>query len=364
VLSRLASLVQQTEREMAAYRLYNVVPRLLSFIEELTNTYIRFNRPHFWQDGMPEDKRLAFETLYEVLHTQSRIMAPFAPFLAEAVYQNLADAHPKGRKESVHLETFPETVASHIRTDLEEAVAVMEVLVMLGRNYRENIGVKAKIPLKSMKVYQRDAKVLATLKKFETYFASELNIEKVEYLTSEDDVVQVTAKANFQVLGKKLGAKMKPVAAKVQSLPLTEILKLEKGATLKIEGEDITFEDVEIRRAPKAGHDNVSVHQLVSLEIDPSVSPAQIKEGLAREVIRKIQQARKNARFNLDDRIRLELACSADLKDAVEAHKAMIQEATLSKEFALCEKPAGKHTETVEIDEGVSLAIGITQLGK
>jgi isoleucyl-tRNA synthetase len=215
-----------------------------------------------------------------------------------------------------------------------------------------------------MKVYQRDAKVLATLKKFETYFASELNIEKVEYLTSEDDVVQVTAKANFQALGRKLGPKMKPVAAKIQALPLADILKLELGETLTLEGAEISFEDVEIRRAPKAGNERVTVHQRVSIDIDPTVTPAQVREGLAREVIRKVQQARKNARFNLDDRIRLELACSGEWKEAVEAHKDMIQEATLTKEFALSEKPAGKHTETVDLDEGATLAIGITQLGK
>src|SRR5471032_3256107 len=105
---------------MSAYRLYNVVPQLLQFIEELTNTYIRFNRSHFWQEGMPEDKRLAYETLYEVLVTLSRLMAPFAPFLSETTYQNLSGVL-KAPKESVHLDSFPEADTSRLRPELEEA---------------------------------------------------------------------------------------------------------------------------------------------------------------------------------------------------------------------------------------------------
>jgi isoleucyl-tRNA synthetase len=364
VLSRLNSLVVHTEKEMAAYRLYNVVPRLLQFVEELTNTYIRFNRSHFWQEGMPEDKRLAFETLYEVLHTLTRVMAPFAPFLSESMYQNLAAAHPAGARQSVHLERFPEARAEQIRPELEEAVRALEVLVMLGRNTREKIGVKAKIPLRSMKIFQRDARVLETLKRFEPYFKEELNIAQVEYSTDEDSVVQVTAKANFPVLGKRLGPKMKAVAAAIQALGLPELLRLEQGEKVQAAGEWVSFEDVEIRRAPKAGNERLNVDALVSVEIDPTVTPEQQREGLAREVIRKIQQARKNARFNLDDRIVLELACGGEWREAVEAHRSMIQEATLAKGLSLCENPSGVHREEVELEAGSLLKIGLTAVQK
>jgi isoleucyl-tRNA synthetase len=363
VLSRLHSLIQQTEREMAAYRLYAVVPKLLQFVEELTNTYIRFNRSHFWQEGMPEDKRLAYETLYEVLHTLSRVMAPFAPFLSETTYQNLAPVHPKGHKDSVHLEQFPDVDTARLRPELEEAVEVMETLVMLGRAYREKIGVKAKIPLKSMRIVQRDARVLETLKKFESYFADELNIQKVLYDSNEDSVVQVTAKANFPVLGKRLGPKMKQIAAGIQSLGLADILRLEKGEAVSVQGEEIRLEDVEIRRAPKGNNERLSVHQRVSIEIDPTVSPEQIQVGLAREIIRAVQKARKNAKFNLDDRIRLELACAGEWLDAARAHEAMIRESTLSKELHLTDAPSGEHVEASDVD-GDALKVGVRRVGK
>jgi isoleucyl-tRNA synthetase len=360
VLSRLHHLIQNTQEEMGAYRLYNVVPALLQFIEDLTNTYIRFNRSHFWQDGMPEDKRLAYETLYEVLNTLSRLMAPFAPFLAEATYRNLSQA-ATDRHESVHLENFPELDQSLIKPELEEAVRVMDALVMLGRNQREKIGVKAKIPLRTLKIIQRDKRVLENLRKFEPYFKDELNVQTVMYDSNEDQYIQITAKANFPVLGKRLGGKMKQVAAGIQKLGLQDILKLEAGETVMVEEEGILLSEVEIRRAPKGTQPNLSTSQLVSIELDPTVSEEQVREGLAREIIRKIQQARKAADFNLDDRIALELSVTGALRTAAEAHQQMIQDETLASKFTLTDTPHGKHTEEYDID-GDTLKIGVTAL--
>ena len=356
ILSRLHSLIEHTNREMAAYRLYNVVPNLLNFIEDLTNTYIRFNRRHFWQDGMPEDKRLAYENLYEVLTTLAKVMAPFAPFLSETTYGNLSRA-----KESVHLEKYPDARKEFIKPELEEAVRAMDVLVMLGRNHREKIGVKAKIPLKKMRVYHRVPQVLENLKRFEPYFQDELNIERVEYDGNEESVVLVTAKAHFPSLGKRLGPKMKAVAAKIQTLSIDQIRELESGKTLTVEGESITLGDVEIRRAPKGDNADLAVHQVVSIEIDPTVTPEQIQEGLAREIIRKVQQARKNAKFILDDRIQLEVHCEGDFKTAFEKHRAMIASETLATDCRWTTSPQGAHVESVDLD-GDLLKIGVTAL--
>jgi len=362
LLSRLNTLIENTEREMAAYRLYNVVPGLLQFIEDLTNTYIRFNRGHFWKEGMPEDKRLAYETLYEALTTLSKVMAPFAPFLAEITYQNLTRVST-GHKESVHLETFPSAHPELKHPELEEAVRVMEALVMLGRIQREKIQVRAKIPLKHMMIIHRDKTVLENLRKFEPYFQDELNIEKIEYSSDEDRYIQISAKANFKTLGARLGAKMKSVAAAIQKLQLKDLLELEAGKTLTLEGESVTLADVEIRRAAKENNPNLATHQLVSFELDPTVTPEQIEVGLAREIIRKIQAARKSADFQLDDRIDLQLSCDGVLKKAAEKHQKLIMGETLALKFALTDTPQGKHVEKADLDEG-SVTIGVTPLTK
>ncbi|MDG0816331.1 isoleucine--tRNA ligase [Bdellovibrio svalbardensis] len=363
VLSRLNGLIANTHKEMDAYRLYNVVPHLLQFIEDLTNTYIRFNRSHFWQEGMPEEKRYAYETLHEVLTTLSRLMAPFAPFMSEVTYKNLSQVLPN-KKDSVHLESFPEADLTMLRPDLEEAVKAMDALVTLGRNHREKISVKAKIPLREIKIIHRSPQVLETLKKFEPYFIDELNFRTVKYDANEDQYVQITAKANFPVLGKRLGPKMKAVGAGIQKLSLESLLKLEKGETVLVEGEEIQLSDVEIRRGPKGDNANISTHQIVSIEVDPTVTPEQEREGLAREIMRKIQVARKTADFQMDDKITLEIACDGALLEALNAHKEMIVSETLTKNLnvlALSAEPTGKHTEISDIDGNV-IKIGVVAL--
>lgn len=363
VLSRLHSLIANTHKEMDAYRLYNVVPHLLQFIEDLTNTYIRFNRGHFWQDGMPEEKRFAYETLHEVLVTLAKLMAPFAPFMSEVTYKNLSQVLPN-KKDSVHLESFPVADASMLRPELEEAVKAMDALVTLARNHREKIAVKAKIPLNHIRIIHRSADLLATLKKFEPYFVDELNFRKVEYDVNEDQFVQVTAKANFPVLGKRLGPKMKTVGAGIMKLGLQDLLKLEQGLSVSVEGEEITLSDVEIRRAPKGDNANISVHQVVSIEVDPTVTPEQEQEGLAREIMRKVQMARKTADFKLDDKIELEIACEGDLLAALKAHEKTLISETLTaqlKILALHESPQGVHVDSSDID-GAPIKIGVKNL--
>ncbi len=370
ILSRMNSLIKKTNEEMAAYRLYNVVPELVNFIESLTNTYIRFNRPHFWSEGrgatMPEDKRFAYETLYHVLTTLSKVMAPFAPFLSEETYLNLTEGQ-KNAKESVHLETFPEADTRFIKPELEQAVARMDALVMLGRNLREKIKIKTKIPLLSMKIIHRDQKALTELKKLEAYFQDELNIREFEYISKEEDYVQVKAKANFPVLGKRVGQKMKAIAAQIDKLTLSDLEKLELGQTLTItlEGgnETITLGDVEIRRSSLGDRPNLLAHQQISIEVDSTLNEEQILEGLSREVMRKIQQARKNADLKLDARIELSLFVEGKLLEAVKAHEATVISETLAVKLsyaATAESVQGTHTEIVtDLEEG-KIAIGLT----
>jgi isoleucyl-tRNA synthetase len=364
LLSRLHRLIETTDREMRAYRIYQVVPELLQFIEELTNTYIRFNRSHFWREGMPEDKKMAYDTLYYTLSMLSKIMAPFAPFMSEATYRNLS-RNFSDRAESVHLEKFPIADPSLIHSELEQAVSILEALTTQGRNAREKLQIRGKIPLKLMKVIHRDPKVLEFLRTLEPYYSEELNVRKVEYDSDEDAWVKVSVKPNFPVLGKRMGAKMKSLSAAIGKLSLAEILKLERGESLLIEGESLVMADLLIDRAPKKEREDLGpslqVGRLVSLWLDPVVEEEQIREGLAREVLRKVQAARKNAGLKLDDRIRLELFAEGALLEAIRAHQGMIETEALVREFQLRqgERKHSKlrHQENVELDEGT---IGIS----
>ncbi len=356
VLSRLNTLIATTNREMEGYRLYNVVPALLSFIEGLTNTYIRFNRRHFWAEGMPEDKRLAFETLHEVLLTTAKVMAPFTPFMSEVTYANLSRGSATA-KASVHLEAFPAADETLRDAALEGAVARMEQAVLQGRNLREQIGVKGRCPLRTLTVIHHDAAVLDAMRPLAAYIADELNVQSVVFTADERAWMTLSAKANFKKLGARLGKKMKEVAGLAEKLTADQILTLESGEALTLAGESITLDDVEIRRTPRAADVPLQASASIAVALDPTVTPELREEGLAREVRRRIQMARKLARARLDQQVAVEIAVSGELLDAAKARAAWLASETLST-IAFVEAPAGDHVETFDVD-GDALVIGV-----
>lgn len=347
ILSRLQSLLGTIEDEMKQYHLYNVVPGLLDFIEDLTNIYIRFNRKRFWQEENNQDKNSAYQTLYTVLHTFSEVMAPFTPFLAENIFQNLKTAKDA---ESVHLADYPLPHREIIDESLEKSVALMNRVILIVRNIREKKNIKVKIPLKKLAIIHRDQKLLNLLKVLENYLSEELNVREIQYLTQEDEYVELTAKANGASLGKRLGKKFGTVAGQITKLKSEQIVTLEQGKTLQIDSETIGKGDVLIYRNAKKGHENVVSDAFITVELDTTLDPYQIQEGLAREVVSRVQKLRKTADLKLDDRIQVEYQAECEIKDAIQKNIAYIQEQTLAVSFKFSENPEGSASEVCEID--------------
>ncbi len=367
LLSRMHSLIDNTQREMEAYNLNGVVPHLLRFIEDLTNTYIRFGRAHFWQEGMPAEKAAAYSTLYRVLLTLAKVMAPFAPFLAEVTYQNLVSSLPaESRAESVHLESFPEASQVRIERDLEAAVSVMDEIVELARNFRERTRLRAKIPLAAMTLVHRDAHLLESLKLFEPYLKDELNFRAVHYSADEAGLLKISAKANFKVLGARLGAQMKAVAAELGKLPASALEPLERGETIEVAGHVLGAGDVEIVRAPRDAKqaDLVGVGRKVAVLFDSSHGPAELMESMARELIRKVQATRKAAKLRLNDRIKLQLACSGEYAAAAATHREWIARETQATDVTLVDGATaveGQHSERFDLDgDAVTVAVEVS----
>jgi isoleucyl-tRNA synthetase len=356
IISRAQSLLNIIEKEMEAYKLYNVVPGVLQFIEELTNTYIRLNRSRFWDEGFSDDKREAFDTLYYVLTTLSKVMAPFAPFLADHIYLLLCP-----NKESVHLEEYPSPNLDLIDEDLEKGVDLMEEIILLGRQIREQEKVKVKIPLKDLHIVHREETHLNTIKPIESYLYSELNVKKIIYNNHESDYVQIICKANGRTLGKRAGKRMKDLMKAVNTLSFDDIQKLDTRETLTLLGDfEITLEDVNIQRTPVSGDRVVSASSKIIASLDTSVDRDQALEGLAREVVSHVQSFRKTSGLNLDDRISLELNTSGDLLEAIQGHLATIAEQTLATESKVVEQVEKSQNTTVQI-EGNDLTIGLSK---
>jgi isoleucyl-tRNA synthetase len=259
----------------------------------------------------------------------------------------------------VHLEAYPQAEPARIDRALEDAVARMSQMVLMARSVRETIGVKAKVPLLSLTIIHRDRAVLDAMRRLEECFIDEINARAVVYEEREDDWVQISAKANFKKLGARLGKRMKAVAGAVAKLTVADIVALESGGTVTLEGETIGLDDVEIRRAAKQASDSFASHQLISIALDPTVSEEQLREGLSREVVRRVQGARKSAGLNFDDRIHLQITCDDEVRRAIEAHQGTLTESTLATRFALVDQAAGAFVEEAEID-GRKVTIGLT----
>lgn len=356
ILSRMQSLLARIEREMTQYHLYNVVPELLTFIEELTNTYIRLNRPRFWDEGVTEDKTQAFDTLHYILVTLSKAMAPFTPFLADHLYAALTD---KKGKESVHLDEYPRANEKLIDLDLERGVRLLEEVIVLSRNLRDQNKVKVKIPLKELVVVHRQPEVLSTLKPLESYLKSELNVKSVTYRNDEEKFVEVSVKANGATLGKRVGSKMGEVSKAIGQLSFAEIARLDAGEKIDLCGFSIDSQDVKIFRTPVKGQYPSASSSLIIAALDISVGRDQELEGLAREIVNRVQKLRKDSKLNLDDRIHLQISTSdSNLREAVENHKSYISDQTLAKRLDIVSRISFGSSESSEVD-GALLQIGL-----
>ena len=350
ILSRLQTLKHTVAREMEAYRLYNVVPRLFEFIEELTNTYIRLNRSRFWGEENGSDKFAAYSTLYTCLLELSQTMAPFAPFLSETLYRRLrvlGGAADASLPESVHLCSYPMPDAAREDAVLETAVDRMNQVILLGRQKREEHRIGVRQPLARLTVIHRDAALLDEIRGLEGYIAGELNVKRVEYATDEASFIRLYARPNFKRLGRRLGKRMKAFQGLISALDADALEAFVEAGTLELDGEVFDAEDIEVLREAQEGTEALS-NRFVSIDMDLGITAELAAEGLAREVVNRIQRARKELDLNVADRIGVTFRCDGELRGAVEAHADYVAGETLATEFGFGEP--GEEAFSVEVD--------------
>ena len=332
LLSNLQTLKKNIAREMEAYHLYNVVPALLTFIEDLTNTYIRLNRARFWQSDMNEDKMSAYSTLYTALKELSISMSPFAPFFADYVYRNLR--YDENQSISAHLCDYPTADENLIDSLLEDAVQRMNQIILLGRQKRNQQKIKVKTPLSKLTIVHKNQTLIDEIKKLESYIASELNVKKIVYDLDEESYINLTAKPNFPILGKRLGKEMGKFAGLIKKLSNEELLAFEKTGKIELAGEIFNTNDIELLRQTKGGKEVLSNSQ-ITIDLDCTLNQDLINEGLAREVVNRIQNLRKSSGFEVSDRIGVSYYACEELNTAIQQHKEYICRETLIIENSL-----------------------------
>jgi isoleucyl-tRNA synthetase len=322
---------------------------LFDFIDNMTNWYIRRSRRRFWKSENDQDKKVAYGTLYYVLSEFSKVMAPFLPFLTEAVYRNLIALRLPNQPVSVHLCDYPNAKEELIDEPLVRKMRLVRQAVTMGRALRSRFTIKNRQPLREFIIIARNQDVVELLSSVESLIADELNVKKVVFDTKEEAVVSVSAKANFKKLGKQYGPRMKDAATLIEQLSIDQIRNLEKGQTVEILGKVLTFEDIEIRRVKHEGVE-VETEGELTVALDTTITVELKQEGSAREFVNRVQNLRKTTGLNVSDRIVINFTASGEFTEAVLACKEYISAETLAVTIKPLSDLGGKG-ETVEIDD-------------
>uniref|UniRef100_A0A8C4M7N6 isoleucine--tRNA ligase n=1 Tax=Equus asinus asinus TaxID=83772 RepID=A0A8C4M7N6_EQUAS len=338
VLSFMQSLVEFFKAEMAAYRLYTVVPRLVKFVDVLTNWYVRMNRRRLKGENGMEDCVLALETLFSVLLSLCRLMAPYTPFLTEMMYQNLKmliDPVSVQDKDtlSIHYLMLPHVREELIDKKTESAVSRMQSVIELGRVIRDRKTIPIKYPLKEIVVIHQDPEALNDIKSLEMYIIEELNVRKVTLSTDKSKYgIRLRAEPDHMVLGKRLKGAFKVVMTAIKQLSSEELEQFQQRGTIVVEGHELHEEDIRLMCTfdqAASGTAQFEAHSdaqaLVLLDVTPDQS--MVDEGMAREVINRIQKLRKKCNLVPTDEITVYYKAKSEgeyLNNVIESHTEFI----------------------------------------
>ena len=354
VLSRLANVEQSVDDLLQRFDATAAARLLMDFVtEDVANWYVRLSRARFYAVEGAEN-RAAFATLHEVLVVTSRLLAPLAPFISDWLHVELT-----GR--SVHLADFRRASAPHADAALERAMGAARTLATLGRAAREAAGIKVRQPLALLTCVAPgvDAAWHPTIA---ALVAAELNVKQVIFHDSAADWVRLEGKPNFPVLGKVLGAAMKTAKPLVEALGPDDLRTIERGGTITIEVPGhgpLTLDATRVAITARASTSLVVQQgEGLSVALDPTVTPSLRAEGIAREVVSRVQRLRKEAGYAVSDRIRLALAGPMEVQEALRAHTAWIAQEVLARECiigdALPETSAWPATAEVDLDGPVA----------
>ena len=331
-LSRLETMVKEVDSDLGSYRVTEAAKALQTFVDELSNWYVRRSRSRFWAKGMEADKIHAYMTLYTALVTMVKAAAPMVPFITESIYQNLVRSVDKAAPESVHLADFPTVHEAWIDTELETMMREVLEIVVLGRAARNEANIKNRQPIGQMFV-----KAPAELSAFYRQIVEEeLNVKSVVFKDDMEAYLSYSFKPQFRILGPKVGKAMGGIQKALKSLNGHEAKEvLDKTGELKVTvGEDtftLTREDVEVTMAQTEGY-NCQHYGSVTIALETILSPELVEEGFVRELISKIQTMRKENGFEVQDRITVGIKDNEKLEKIVRKNEAFLKEITLANE--------------------------------
>jgi isoleucyl-tRNA synthetase len=321
VLSSLNSLIKKVARFMDDYEPTQAGRAIEEFVDEhLSNWYVRLCRRRFWKGEYEEDKICAYQTLYECLDTIVKLVAPISPFFSDVLFRNLNEVTKKNKEESVHHALFPAADEKKIDLKLEDRMQLAQQISSLILSLRKKVNIKVRQPLQKILIPVLNPSMKAQVEKIEDLVKNEVNVKDIEYLTEDNGFIKKKIKPNYVALGKKLGPKMKPVAAALADFTQEKISQLEKqgSVSLLIDNEHVILQvtEVEISSEDIPGW-MVANKDSLTVALDVTVTPQLEQEGNARELVNRIQKIRKDNGYQLTDRINVQLAGPVELKESI-----------------------------------------------
>ena len=329
ILSKLNTLIAEVDNHLANYRITEGANALAAFVDDLSNWYVRRGRERFWGKGMAGDKEAAFATLYHVLVTLSRLCAPFIPFLSEEIWQNLAVNNVPGAAESVHLSDFPVSDPARIDPDMEEQMDALLEVIQLGRACRNAANLKVRQPL--AKLYVKGA---SFDKAYQELCEDELNVREVIFTEDARAFTTYKLKPQMRTLGPKYGKLLGKIGQKLGELDGNDVVDAfarGENVAFAIDGTEVVLSKDDVLTEPMQKPGFTALEDRgVTVVLDTNLNEELIREGYAREVISKLQTMRKEAGFEVTDRIRVTWAGDGELSAALEAFRDMISRTTLA----------------------------------
>lgn len=335
VLSRLNSLIQEVTADYEAYEPTKAGRAISDFVQDdLSNWYVRLNRKRFWGGEMNADKQAAYTTLYTCLKTVAQLMAPNAPFYGDRLYRDLTG-------ETVHLSNWPKADETLIDKQLERSMYLAQQATSMILSLRKRAEKNVRQPLQKAVIPASDKETLQALLHVQDLIKSEVNVKELVITTAEDSEVRLVKKIkpNFKVLGKKVGGKMKELAAAIGKMTQDEIAQFETAGTFRLLDIDLVAEDVDIITEDMPGW-LVANNGILTIALDIELTDALVEEGIARELVNRIQNLRKTSGLEITDRITIEIECRDEIAAAVEHCREYIASQVLATSLTLVDKVA------------------------
>ncbi len=357
IISLLNSLVKEVDASLEDYEPTRAARAINDFVSDnLSNWYVRLNRKRFWGGEMTEDKLAAYQTLYQCLKTLSLLIAPIAPFFADKLYGDLT-----GDECSVHMAKYPEVTESAIDKDLEQRMNLAQVITSMVLALRRKVNIKVRQPLQTIMVPVADDKQRQMILAVKDLILNEVNVKELKLVASDEGILVKRVKPDFKKLGPKFGKQMKAVAATLTSLDTPTISKFEKDGFIDIDIDGnaarVELGDVEVFSEDIPGW-LVANEGSVTVAIDINVTPELKSEGVARDIINRIQNLRKSRGYEITDRIKIVFAPNQATDAAIEKFADYISSQVLANTVAVQEIAEGENTEHLDLD-GVDILVDV-----